>query len=93
MRAVFSGWEEDIEHKVDIGILRGKIEEVLEELSPRERAILKLRFGLDDGCDRTYEQVAYEFNVTRERIRQIEAKALRKLRHPDRSRKLEAYLV
>ena len=62
---------------------------VLETLTPREQMVLRLRFGLDDGRQRTLEEVGKEFNVTRERIRQIEAKALRKLRHPTRSNKLK----
>ena len=57
-----------------------------------KRQVLKLRFGLDDGCQRTLEEVGREFHVTRERIRQIEAKALRKLRHPSRSKKLKDYI-
>ena len=61
-------------------------------LTPREAKVLKLRFGLDDGKSRTLEEVGREFNVTRERIRQIEAKALRKLRHPSRSKKLRDYM-
>ncbi|HUU64641.1 MAG TPA: sigma factor-like helix-turn-helix DNA-binding protein, partial [Dehalococcoidales bacterium] len=61
-------------------------------LTPREQRILQFRFGLEDGRSRTLEEVGKEFNVTRERIRQIEAKALRKLRHPSRSRKLKDYL-
>jgi RNA polymerase primary sigma factor len=65
---------------------------VLESLTERERKVLRLRFGLDDGRGRTLEEVGKEFNVTRERIRQIEAKALRKLRHPSRSRKLRDFL-
>ena len=67
-------------------------EEVLDTLTEREQKVLRLRFGLDDGRARTLEEVGKEFNVTRERIRQIEAKALRKLRHPSRSRKLKDYL-
>ena len=66
--------------------------EVLGTLTEREQKVLRLRFGLDDGRARTLEEVGKEFNVTRERIRQIEAKALRKLRHPSRSRKLKDYL-
>ena len=62
---------------------------VLSTLTPREEMVLKLRFGLEDGRQRTLEEVGKEFKVTRERIRQIEAKALRKLRHPSRSRKLK----
>lgn len=74
-------------------LLREQIEEVLDTLNPREQKVLRLRFGLDDGRARTLEEVGREFGVTRERIRQIEAKALRKLRHPVRSRKLKDYLV
>lgn len=73
-------------------LLREQLEEVLGTLTEREQKVLKLRFGLDDGRQRTLEEVGKEFNVTRERIRQIEAKALRKLRHPSRSRKLKDYL-
>jgi RNA polymerase primary sigma factor len=73
-------------------MLRESVEEALDSLSERERDVLKLRFGLVDGRARTLEEVGKEFNVTRERIRQIEAKALRKLRHPSRSRKLKDYL-
>ena len=73
-------------------LLKEQIEEVLGTLTPREQRILQLRFGLEDGRSRTLEEVGKEFNVTRERIRQIEAKALRKLRHPSRSRKLKDYL-
>ena len=65
---------------------------MLETLTEREQKVLKLRFGLVDGRPRTLEEVGKEFNVTRERIRQIEAKALRKLRHPSRSKKLKDYL-
>ena len=74
------------------GLLREDLEEVMSSLSDRERTVLKLRFGLDDGQPRTLEEVGKVFNVTRERIRQIEAKALRKLRHPTRSKKLKEYL-
>ena len=73
-------------------LLKEQLEEVLETLTERERKGLRLRFGLDDGRARTLEEVGKEFKVTRERIRQIEAKALRKLRHPSRSRKLKDYL-
>jgi len=73
-------------------VLKEQVEQLLGFLEPRERKVLQLRFGLDDGRSRTLEEVGKEFNVTRERIRQIEAKALRKLRHPSRSRKLKEYL-
>ncbi len=73
-------------------MLKEQIVEVLTTLTEREQKVLRLRFGLDDGRPRTLEEVGKEFNVTRERIRQIEAKALRKLRHPSRSRKLRDYL-
>ena len=73
-------------------LLKEQLTEVLETLTEREQKVLRLRFGLDDGKARTLEEVGKEFNVTRERIRQIEAKALRKLRHPSRSRKLKDYL-
>jgi len=73
-------------------LLKEQLEEVLETLTPREEKVLRLRFGLDDGRTRTLEEVGQQFGVTRERIRQIEAKALRKLRHPSRSRKLKDYL-
>ncbi len=73
-------------------LLKEQLDEVLGTLTEREQKVLKLRFGLDDGRARTLEEVGKEFNVTRERIRQIEAKALRKLRHPSRSRKLRDYL-
>ena len=73
-------------------LLKEQIDGVLSSITPRERRVLILRFGLEDGRSRTLEEVGKEFNVTRERIRQIEAKALRKLRHPTRSRKLKDYL-
>jgi RNA polymerase primary sigma factor len=73
-------------------LLKEQIDSVLSSLSPREQRVLQLRFGLEDGRSRTLEEVGKEFNVTRERIRQIEAKALRKLRHPSRSRRLKDYL-
>ena len=73
-------------------LLREQLSEVLHTLTPREEHVLKLRFGLDDGRTRTLEEVGKEFNITRERIRQIEAKALRKLRHPSRSKRLKDYL-
>jgi len=73
-------------------LLKEQLNEVLHTLTPREEHVLKLRFGLDDGRTRTLEEVGKEFNITRERIRQIEAKALRKLRHPSRSKRLKDYL-
>jgi len=73
-------------------MLREHLDEVLHTLTPREMQVLKLRFGFDDGRNRTLEEVGKEFNITRERIRQIEAKALRKLRHPSRAKKLKDYL-
>ena len=73
-------------------LLREQLEEVMKTLTPREAKVLKLRFGLEDGKARTLEEVGKEFKVTRERIRQIEAKALRKLRHPSRSKKLKDYM-
>ncbi|MCI5801140.1 MAG: RNA polymerase sigma factor RpoD [Oscillospiraceae bacterium] len=73
-------------------LLKEQLGEVLQTLTPREEKVLRLRFGLEDGRSRTLEEVGKEFNVTRERIRQIEAKALRKLRHPSRSKKLKDFL-
>ena len=73
-------------------LLKEQLMEVLDTLTPREEKVLRLRFGLDDGRARTLEEVGKEFNVTRERIRQIEAKALRKLRHPSRSKRLKDFL-
>jgi RNA polymerase primary sigma factor len=73
-------------------LLREQIEDVLNKLTPRERDVLRMRFGLDDGYPRTLEEVGRHFTVTRERIRQIEAKALKKLRHPNRSRRLREFL-
>jgi len=73
-------------------MLRTEVEDILDTLTPRERRVLQLRFGLIDGHQRTLEEVGKRFGVTRERIRQIEAKALRKLRHPSRSKKLKDYL-
>lgn len=73
-------------------LLKEQLSEVLQTLTPREEKVLRLRFGLEDGRSRTLEEVGKEFNVTRERIRQIEAKALRKLRHPSRSKKIKDFL-
>jgi RNA polymerase primary sigma factor len=73
-------------------LLKEQLGDVLKTLTTREEKVLRLRFGLDDGRPRTLEEVGREFNVTRERIRQIEAKALRKLRHPSRSKKLKDFL-
>ena len=73
-------------------MLRKDIEEQLAKLTPREAKVIRLRYGFDDGKQRTLEEVGKEFNVTRERIRQIEAKALRKLRNPSRSKRLRDYL-
>jgi RNA polymerase primary sigma factor len=73
-------------------LLREDLENVMETLTERESMVLRLRFGLDDGRPRTLEEVGRVYSVTRERIRQIEAKALRKLRHPTRSKKLKEYL-
>ncbi len=73
-------------------MLKEQLDEVLDTLTEREQKVLRLRFGMNDGRARTLEEVGKEFDVTRERIRQIEAKALRKLRHPSRSRKLRDYL-
>ncbi|HHW94715.1 MAG TPA: RNA polymerase sigma factor RpoD [Mogibacterium sp.] len=87
--------DEDIPSPVDTAaysMLQKQLREVLETLSEREKKVLILRFGLDDGRPRTLEEVGKEFSVTRERIRQIESKALRKLRHPSRSKKLKDYL-
>jgi RNA polymerase primary sigma factor len=73
-------------------LLKEQMQDILDSLSERERKVLEMRFGLLDGQGRTLEEVGQAFGVTRERIRQIEAKALRKLRHPIRSRKLRDYL-
>ena len=73
-------------------LLKEQIDEVLSSLTPRECRVLQLRFGLEDGRSRTLEEIGQEFELTRERIRQIEAKALKRLRHPSRSRKLKDYL-
>ena len=75
-----------------MSLLKEQLADVLKTLTPREEKVLSLRFGLVDGNPKTLEEVGKEFNVTRERIRQIEAKALRKLRHPSRSKKLRDFL-
>lgn len=80
------------EDAASMSLLKEQLAEVLKSLTPREAKVLRLRFGLDDGNPKTLEEVGAEFNVTRERIRQIEAKALRKLRHPSRSKKLKDFL-
>ena len=76
---------------VEATMRKEQLLEVLNTLTPREEKVLRLRYGIDDGKIRSLEEVGKEFNVTRERIRQIEAKALRKLRHPSRSKKLKAF--
>ena len=80
-----------LDYKTD-ALLREQLEEVLSTLTPREEQVLRMRFGLIDGKPHTLEEVGKEFDVTRERIRQIESKALRKLRHPSRSKKLRDFL-
>ncbi len=87
--------DEDAQEPAEVAsftLLREQLVDVLSTLTPREEKVLKLRFGIEDGRTRTLEEVGREFNVTRERIRQIEAKALRKLRHPSRSKKLKDFL-
>ena len=74
-------------------MLQEQMSEILDDLPERERRVLSMRFGLEDGTSQTLEDVGKEFNITRERVRQIEARALRKLRHPMHSRKLRDYLV
>jgi RNA polymerase sigma factor (sigma-70 family) len=91
LRLTYDG-ETALIEEVSRTMLSENIEEVLNTLSPREQRVLELRFGLKDGRSRTLKEVGREFNVTRDRIRQIEAKALRKLRHPSRSRRLMDYL-
>jgi len=86
------GFEDEIERRVDSEILRDRIDTVLETLSPREKRIIELRFGLKDGRSCTNEEVGREFNVTRANIHQIEAKALRKLRHPKNLRLLKDFV-
>ncbi|MEI6872757.1 MAG: sigma-70 family RNA polymerase sigma factor, partial [Verrucomicrobiota bacterium] len=83
---------EDPSDVTAIALLKEKIRDVLESLTERERQVLEQRFGLVDGYSRTLEEVGRQFRVTRERIRQIEAKALRKMRHPTRIRQLEGFL-
>ena len=83
---------DDIDRKVDKELLKKQVAEILQSLNPRERMVIEMRFGLNDGWEKTQEEVARHFNLTRARIYQIEAKALRKLRHPSRSRKLKDYL-
>ena len=74
-------------------LLKGHVRDILDTLTPRERKVLELRFGLEDDRQRTLEEVGKEFGVTRERIRQIEAKALKKLKHPSKNKKLKDYLT
>ena len=87
--------DESVKSPVEVAtqnLLRDQLLAVIETLTPREQKVIRLRYGLDDSHPRTLEEVGREFNVTRERIRQIEAKALRKLRHPSRSKKLKDYM-
>ena len=84
--------QEDPEDAASISMLKEQLENALYTLTPREMDVLRLRYGLVDGRNHTLEEVGQQFNVTRERIRQIEAKALRKLRHPSRSKKLRDFL-
>ncbi len=87
--------DDEVGSPVDVAsnsVLREQLEKVLDTLTEREREVLKLRFGLEDGYSRTLEEVGHIFEVTRERIRQIEAKALKKLRHPSRNKILRDYL-
>jgi RNA polymerase primary sigma factor len=79
-------------NETTFNLLRERIEEVLSSLSPREEKVIRLRFGIGDGHSRTLEEVGSIFNMTRERVRQIEAKALKKLRHPAKSHKLKGFL-
>ena len=91
LRLTYDG-EATLIEQVSRTMLAEQITEVLETLTPKERKVIRLRFGLEDGCSRNLEEVGKEFGGTRARIRQIEGKALRKLRHPCHSRKLMAYL-
>ena len=91
-RLLSDGGIEAVEEQVDRELLTQKIAGVLRKLPPREQRVIKLRFGLEDGVSRTLKEVGSEFSLRRERIRQIEAKALHKLRHPSRSRKLKDFL-
>ena len=84
--------EYNLEEEAINSFLGGALNDLLSTLSPREEKILRLRFGLDDGIARTLEEIGKEYNITRERVRQIEAKSLRKLRHPSRSKKLRDFL-
>jgi RNA polymerase primary sigma factor len=83
---------EDPSDMTSMAMLKDRIKDVLDTLNPREREVLEQRFGLIDGYSRTLEEVGRQFRVTRERIRQIEAKALRKMRHPTRIRQLEGFI-
>ena len=83
---------QSVKRKTAATLLREQLDDELATLTEREQKVLRLRFGLDDGKARTLEEVGKEFQVTRERIRQIEAKAIRKLRQPSRSKKLQDYL-
>ena len=84
--------KDDVYDSAEYSMLKDQLNEVLATLTDREQEVLRLRFGLDDGRQRTLEEVGEQFNVTRERIRQLEAKALRKLRHPTRSKRLRDFL-
>ena len=96
MPRTFEAWAAHLHHTPADAVinltLKEQTESVLKTLTPREEKVIKMRFGVGDGSEHTLEEVGQNFAVTRERIRQIEAKALRKLRHPSRSRKLKAFL-